>query len=71
MSYSCDINKALELGGELVNEHEQRMLHELTLKVQQHEAAIAQLLEILAATNRKLTDISSKQLEAEGAYSQV
>lgn len=54
-----------------MNEREYHMLHELASKVQQHEATIAQLLEIVAATNRKLTDISSKQTEMECVYSEV
>lgn len=54
-----------------MNENDRLTFNELVIKVQQHEATITQLLEILAATNRKITDISSKQKEMEYAYSKV
>ena len=44
-----------------MNEKERRAFNDLVVKVKQHEDTITQLLEILAATNRKITDISTEQ----------
>lgn len=38
---------------------------DLVKKIKQHEKIIAQLVEIIAATNRQVTDITSKQKERE------
>lgn len=38
---------------------------DLIEKINQHEKVIAQLVEIIAATNRQVTDIISKQKERE------
>lgn len=39
-----------------MNEQELKMIDELTLKVDQHEKTISQLVEIIALTNRRLTE---------------
>ena len=44
-----------------MKEQDQLLLNELKLKVEQHEQTISQLVEIIAATNRRITDISTKQ----------
>ncbi|MBP2078918.1 hypothetical protein [Oceanobacillus polygoni] len=44
-----------------MNEEDERRFHALVTQVQQHEATITQLLEILAATNRKVTEFFSGQ----------
>ncbi|WP_157087678.1 hypothetical protein [Oceanobacillus damuensis] len=54
-----------------MNENDRQSLNELAVKIQQHEKAIAQILEILAATNRKITELSSNQTERDYFYSQV
>ncbi|MFC4023846.1 hypothetical protein ACFOUV_08580 [Oceanobacillus longus] len=54
-----------------MNENDRRAFDDLVIKVQQHEATIVQLLEILAATNRKITEISAEQKEKDYFYSQV
>lgn len=55
------INESNELGGICVNEEDERRFLALVTQVQQHEATITQLLEILAATNRKVTEFFSGQ----------
>ncbi len=50
---------------------ERRVLNDLVIKVKQHEDTIAQLLEILAATNRKIAEISTEQKKKEYFYSQI
>ncbi|WP_176447874.1 hypothetical protein [Lentibacillus sp. CBA3610] len=42
---------------------------ELVKKVRQHEEAIAQLLEIIAVTNRRLSELDKKNEESSHAYS--
>ncbi|MFD2629159.1 hypothetical protein [Oceanobacillus kapialis] len=44
-----------------MSENERRLLMTLSKKVQQQEETITQLVEIIAATNRRVTDISTKQ----------
>ncbi|WP_165767937.1 hypothetical protein [Virgibacillus indicus] len=44
-----------------MNEQDQIILNELKVKVQQHEHTISQLVEIIAATNRRITDVANKQ----------
>ncbi|WP_154648211.1 hypothetical protein [Oceanobacillus massiliensis] len=50
-----------------MNENDRRVLSELTIKVKQQEDTITQLLGILAATNRKIAEISLK-MEEKGFY---
>lgn len=64
-----DINKTLELGGGIVNEQERARLNHLMKKINQHEETITQLVEIIAATNRRITDVSIKQKERKNSYS--
>lgn len=42
---------------------------ELAIKVRQHEEAIAQLLEIIAVTNRRLSELDGKQETPLNPYS--
>ncbi|SFA88421.1 hypothetical protein SAMN04488072_10364 [Lentibacillus halodurans] len=42
---------------------------ELVRKMQQHEATIAQLLEMVAAVNRRLSEMEKKQEEPLHTYS--
>ncbi|HLS09723.1 hypothetical protein [Lentibacillus sp.] len=42
---------------------------ELVRKVRQHEETIAQLVEIIAVTNRRLADLDRKQQEQSHTYS--
>ncbi|WP_339227334.1 hypothetical protein NSQ77_17425 [Oceanobacillus sp. FSL K6-2867] len=44
-----------------MNEEDEQRFLALVAQVQQHETAITQLLEILAATNRKVTEFFSGQ----------
>ncbi|CDO03253.1 DNA mismatch repair protein [Oceanobacillus picturae] len=44
-----------------MSEKERRLLVTLSKKVQQQEETITQLVEIIAATNRRVTDISARQ----------
>lgn len=68
LAYVRDINKTLELGGGIVSEEERARLIHLVKKVKQHEETITQLVEIIAATNRRITDVSIKQKESENSY---
>ncbi|WP_165769039.1 hypothetical protein [Virgibacillus profundi] len=43
-----------------MNEHEKIAFNDLKVKVQQHEHTITQLVQIIAATNRRITDIGDK-----------
>ncbi|WP_156418753.1 hypothetical protein [Lentibacillus amyloliquefaciens] len=42
---------------------------ELATKVRQHEEAIAQLLEIIAVTNRRLSELDGKHEDSLNPYS--
>lgn len=53
----CGKNKSIELGGRDMNEREKLMLLELQKKIIQHEQTISQLVKIVAATNKKMTDL--------------
>ncbi|WP_249871310.1 hypothetical protein [Oceanobacillus saliphilus] len=54
-----------------MNESDRLALKELASKVEQHEATIAQLLEIIAATNRKISELTSYQKKRDYFHSQV
>ncbi|WP_218775526.1 hypothetical protein [Oceanobacillus senegalensis] len=56
-----DKNKTEGTGGNQMNEQEQRALHNLFKRVKQQEQTIAQLVEIIAATNRRITDLATNQ----------
>ncbi|MEN1967312.1 hypothetical protein WMZ97_04455 [Lentibacillus sp. N15] len=43
-----------------MNEQDAYAFDALVMKVQQHEETIAQLMEIVAATNRKMAELSRK-----------
>ncbi|WP_158595081.1 hypothetical protein [Oceanobacillus piezotolerans] len=53
-----------------MTEEERSTLLHLSKKVKQQEQTIAQLVEILAATNRRITDLASKQ-EKHQVYSDI
>ncbi len=57
----CGKNKSTELGGGDVNERDKLVLLELQKKVHQHEQTISQLLKIVAATNKKMTELTMNQ----------
>ncbi|GAB3056972.1 hypothetical protein [Virgibacillus ainsalahensis] len=44
-----------------MNEDERMAIKKLMKKVQQHEETITQLVEIIAATNRRITDIGDRE----------
>jgi hypothetical protein len=44
------------------------LLEELFAKVQQHEKTIAQLVEIIGATNCRISELASKQSKEKRAY---
>ncbi|MEC5422850.1 hypothetical protein QGM71_04970 [Virgibacillus sp. C22-A2] len=46
-----------------MNEKEQLTFNKLVSKVQQHEETITQLVEIIAATNRRITDLTTDKKE--------
>ena len=52
----------------MMNGKEQITLNQLAKKVEQHEKTITQLVEIIAATNRRITDIKIKKKESENQY---
>ncbi|SET58960.1 hypothetical protein SAMN05216389_11614 [Oceanobacillus limi] len=55
------ITKAnVKQGGLKLNESD-RLIHELKRKVEQHENTIVQLLEIIAATNCRIAELTSKR----------
>lgn len=68
-TYFRDINKTIELqGGGKMNKKEQVTLDHLTRKIEQQEKTITQLVEIIAATNRRITDLSIRQKEQENGF---
>ncbi|WP_158701690.1 hypothetical protein [Lentibacillus sp. Marseille-P4043] len=52
-----------------MNEQDYIAFDALVIKVQQHEETITQLMEIVAATNRKLTELSRNQHNTDKNYS--
>lgn len=54
-----------------MDDKERREFHQLMMKVQQHESAIAQLMEILAATNSKLHDLDSSRQKQRHYHLQI
>ncbi len=64
------INKMQERKEDLhMNEQDYIAFDALVIKVQQHEETITQLMEIVAATNRKLTELSRNQHNTDKNYS--
>lgn len=51
-----------------MNKKEQATLDYLTKKIEQQEKTITQLVEIIAATNRRITDLSIQQKENENGF---
>lgn len=60
---ACVIHKVRKKGGGVsMEETDQINLQDLKRKVEQHEETIVQLLEIIAATNRRISDLSRKYI---------
>lgn len=55
------INKSMDTGGGDLDKQDQIILNELKVKIQQHEHTISQLVEIIAATNKRITEVANKQ----------
>lgn len=61
-----DITKSADEGGVFVSENK---YDELVRKVQQHEETITQLVEIIAATNRRVSELDRMQCEQTHTFS--
>ncbi|MBP1971157.1 putative coiled-coil protein SlyX [Virgibacillus natechei] len=51
-----------------MSDQDRMVLNELTRKVQQQEKTISQLVKIIAATNRRVSDAASKKDEIQHDY---
>ena len=61
--YAITMTKVL--GGIIMLTEERKTLNHLVRKVKQQEETITQLVEIIAATNRRITDVIYRQQEKE------
>lgn len=56
-----DINNVMKMRGDRMNHQTLKKVEELTIKVNQHEETITQLVEMIAFTNKRLTDLTYSQ----------